>query len=90
MLFRSGQVNVFRSIFNQTEGNFLNILVIADQSKDAAVVASVRRVVQKGHARHALSSFNQAVDDCLIAAFRKVRNTFNNFCHKILPRDISD
>ncbi len=65
-----GQVIIFRSVFDQTKGNFLNVLIITDQGKDAAVVAGIvkrSRSVTPG-------TLLLLPLDCqpLIAAFRKL------------------
>src|ERR1700722_11088239 len=77
----SRQVDKFRGLAHAANRGLLNGLALADQRDDAAVVVGVHFTVEQVDAGH-FHGVDDGVNFGLVAALRKIRNTFDERGHK--------
>ena len=76
-----GQVDQFGGLADATNRGLLNGFALADQRDHAAVVVGIHFAVEQVDAGH-LHGFDNGIDCGLVAAFREIRNTFDECGHK--------
>ena len=75
------EVDEFGGLAHAADGGFLNGLALADQSDDAAVVIGVHFAIEQVDAGH-FHGVDDGVNFGFVAAFREIRNTFDERGHK--------
>ncbi len=71
-----GEVDQLGGLAYSANGGFLNGFALADQGDDAAVVVGIHLAVEEIDAGD-FHGFDNGIDFGLVAAFGKIRNTFN-------------
>ena len=71
-----GQVDQLRGLAYSADHRFLNRVAVADQRDHAAVVVGIHLAIKQIDAGH-LHGIDNGVDFGLVAAFRKIRDTFD-------------
>ena len=75
------QINEFGGLTHAANGRLGDVDRIAHQRDDAAVMVGIHLTIKEIDAIH-LHGFQNCVNFGFVAAFRKVRNTFDEYWHK--------